>query len=56
MTGTRIFGRNPTRNSGSYEPEPELTFVDLVPVKTEPELHLDILVPVIRTGTVDLEF
>ena len=36
--------------------EPELNFVDPVPVKPEPELHLEILVPVIRTGTVVPEF
>ena len=58
MTGTRISGRNLTRNriSGSYQPEPELTFLVPVPVKPEPELHLEIPVPVIRTGTEVLEF
>ena len=40
------------RNSSFYEPERELTFVD--PVKLEPELHLEIPVPVIRTELWDL--
>ena len=58
MTGTGISGRNRTRNwnSGLYKLEPELTFVDRVPVKREPELHLEIPFLVIRTGTVVLEF
>ena len=34
---------------------PGLTFVDPVPVKLESELHMEIPVPVIRTGTVVLE-
>ena len=50
MMGTGIFGKN--QNSGSYEQEPELTFVDLVPVEQELELYQDILVLVIRTRTV----
>ena len=40
------------RNSSFYEPERELTFVD--PVKLEPELHLEIPVPFIRTELWDL--
>ena len=57
-TGARISSQNLTRNqnSGSYEPEPELTFVDPVRVKPELKLHLKIPVPVIRTITEVLEF
>ena len=40
----------------SYEPELELTFVDPVLVKPDPELHRANLVPVKRTGTMVLEF
>ena len=42
-TGTRIYVRN--RNSCSYEPELELTFVNPVLVEPEPEMHLEIPVP-----------
>ena len=42
------------RNSGSYEPE--LTFVDTVLVQPEPESHVEIPVPVIRTETMGPEF
>ena len=46
--------RNRNLNSGSYEPE--LTFVAPFLVKQEPKLHLEIQVPVIRTGTMGPEF
>ena len=56
MNGTGISGQKQTGNSWSYEPEePEPYFVDSILVKLEPELHLENLVPVIRTGIVEPE-
>jgi hypothetical protein len=54
-TGISGWKQTRKRNSGSHELEPELTFVDPVPVKPELELHLEIPVPVKRTGTVVLD-
>jgi hypothetical protein len=51
ITGISSLNRTRNQNSGSYEPEHEPTFVDLLPAKPEPELHLETPVRVIRTRT-----